>query len=111
MVVEMEELKEKIACELKKIKYKSYVGTKYLIEAIYIIITEDMEEYDFKKDIYPILAKKYYISEYTVKSNIRNATDKMYYDCEENKLVEYMGYDLKPTPKRVIESVLKHIAM
>lgn len=35
----------------------------------------------------------------------------MYYDCEENKLVEYMGYDLKPTPKRVIESVLKHIAM
>lgn len=49
MVVEMEELKEKIACELKKIKYKSYVGTKYLIEAIYIIITEDMEEYDLKK--------------------------------------------------------------
>lgn len=107
---ENKELKNKIADELTKIKYSfGYVGTKYLLEAIYIIIVEDKNKYDLQIDIYPVIAKKYHINTETVKSNIRNATDKMCEECKHKDLSEYMGYDLKPTSKRIIKSVIEKI--
>lgn len=110
MVKDEKKIKEIISCELRKIEYNfSYIGTKYLIEVICIIITNKITEYDLQNDIYPILSKKYNTSVYNIKSDIRNATDKMYYDCEEKKLTEYMGHFLKPTVKKVINSILKRL--
>lgn len=102
--------KERIANELRKIKYNfSYIGTKFLVETIYIIKVNNFKDYDLKNDIYPIVAKKFSRSVFSIKSDIRNATEKMYYDCEEDILSEYMNSILVPTPRRVINAVLKKL--
>ena len=55
------------------------------------------------------LARK--ILEEFIKTNIKNATDIMYYECEEETLRKYLGhcYFSKPKPKEVILNVLKRI--
>lgn len=106
------DLRKKIVDELRKINYNlSYLGTEYLIDTIYFLIKyQKTYSYNLEKEIYPDIAKKYDTNVSNLKNNIRNATDKMYYDCEELKLEEYMGYSLKPTPKRVIKVVLKKVS-
>lgn len=108
------EIKNKIESELKKIEYNfSYKGTEYLVETIYILYNIKKEnlcehEYNFELEIYPIVAKKYNTSVNTVKCNIRNATDKMYYDCDEKILKEYLrDFEFsKPGAKRIAFGVL-----
>lgn len=108
------EIKNKIENELKKIEYNfSYKGTEYLVEAIYILYNIKKEnlaehEYNFELEIYPIIAEKYNTSVNTVKCNIRNATDKMYYDCDEKILKDYLrDFEFsKPGAKRIAFGVL-----
>ena len=108
------EIKNKIENELKKIEYNfSYKGTEYLVEAIYILYNIKKEnlaehEYNFELEIYPIIAEKYNTSVNTVKRNIRNATDKMYYDCDEKILKDYLrDFEFsKPGAKRIAFGVL-----
>ena len=105
------ELKEAIISQLKKINYNfSYIGTEYLVDVIYIIyIEQKVSGYNLEKEIYTLISKKYNTTVKNIKNNILNATDKMYYDCEEKILEEYIGYNLKPTPKKIIKSILKRI--
>ena len=108
------EIKNKIENELKKIEYNfSYKGTEYLVEAIYILYNIKKEnlaehEYNFELEIYQIIAEKYNTSVNTVKCNIRNATDKMYYDCDEKILKDYLrDFEFsKPGAKRIAFGVL-----
>lgn len=114
------EIKHKIQNELYKLNYKfSYKGTRYLIEAIYILYClEKNKEYNFEyddcnfeKEIYPVISKKYGTCANTVRYNIAFATDKMTYDCEEKILNKYLS-DYKFLPngtKKVAFSVLKKI--
>ena len=97
--------------ELEKIHYNfSYIGTEYLIETIYIlIINEKVSGYNLEKEIYPLVAKMYQTTIKNVKNNILNATDKMYYDCEEKILKKYIVYNIKPTPKKIIKFVLENL--
>lgn len=106
-------IKYKIKLELEKLNFNfSYIGTKYLFEAIYILYTLKLY-YNFKleKDIYPIIATKYSTSSHNIKNNIINATDKMYYDCEEEILESYIDEYIfsKPGPKNIIRAILKRI--
>ena len=111
--IEEDKIKEKIKKELQYLGYNlSYNGTKYLIEAIYLLYTSN-NYYDdnLERDIYPIIAKKYGKTINAIKCNIINATNSMYYDCEENKLSNYLyNYQYcKPGPKRVIYAILNKI--
>ena len=108
-------LKLEIKNELKYLGYNpKYCGTKYLFEVIYILLNNEQYNYNdnLEKDIYPIIAKRYGKSVNTIKCNIINATDMMVCECEENKLLEYLGYyDFsKPGPKKIIESIVLRLS-
>lgn len=88
------------------------LGTKYLLETIYILhALEGYYDDNLEKDIYPIVASKYGKTIHNIKCNIRNATDIMYYENEEEKIMRYLKYihHKKPKTKDVISVVLNKI--
>lgn len=83
-----------------------------MIEVIYILYTLKMYyNFNLEKDIYPIIVKKYGTSSNNIKNNIENAIEKMFYDCDEKILEDYIDdYDFsKPKSKMIIRAVLKRI--
>ncbi len=80
---------------------------KYTIYILYKM--DDDGSCDLKSEVYPIVAQKYNSSVNNVKCDIRNATDKMYYDCEQEIVSKYVEDNAKPTPKMVIKAVLKRL--
>lgn len=106
-------LKGKINNELEYISYNFvHKGTQYLAEIIYEIYTRrDICGYNLKKDIYPIIAKKHKTTEHNIKCNIIHATNAMYYECEEEKLMKYLHYYTvsKPKPKEIIFTILNRL--
>lgn len=89
-----------------------YDGSIYLFETIYILYTiKKYSDIDLEKEIYPIIAKKYGKTSHNIKCNIRNATEAMYFDCKEEKLIKYLGININKNPgtKKVILGVLRNI--
>lgn len=113
------EVKNIIKEELKKLNYNfSYKGSKYLVEAIYVLYCMELyEDCNFRRKVYPVVAEKLNILENTIKCNIANATEKMFFDCKEEVLKEYIGYKEKnldnkffnPGAKTMAYAVLKKI--
>ena len=103
----------KICNELKHLQYNfSYVGTKYLMEAILLLYYNKLwEDIKLEKEIYPIISKKYKKSVNSIKCNIIYATNEMFFDCNQETLLSYLEeYSLlKPGPKKIIFSVLEKI--
>lgn len=106
-------IKEKIVKELKILGYNiEYLGTKYLLETIYILsILKDYNDNNLEKDIYPIVAKKYGKTVHNIKCNIRNATEIMYYDNQEELIIEYLKdyKNSKIGTKIIILAILKKV--
>ena len=106
-------LKKVISQKLFSIRYDmKYKGTKYLIESIYIAKVTGYYDLDkVEKIIYTEVAKNYNTTVHNVKCNIINATDIMFYSCEEEKLKEFLNTQelYKPGPKAIISEVLKMI--
>ncbi len=104
---------QKINNELKKLHYNfSYNGTRYLAETIYEIYKRDNENSDnLKKYIYPIIADKHKKTINTICGNIKQATNSMYFDCDEETLKKYFNYSYctKPKVKEIIFTVLNNI--
>lgn len=111
---DVEENKKKIVQQLRYLGYKTkYVGTNYLIETILqIYINRELMLDNLKKDVYPIIAKKYGKSVHNIKCNINRATECMYYECDSARLRKYFGLydDTKPTSKTVMFTVLNRIS-
>lgn len=114
---ELLKIKEQESCsltsriheELQYLNYNfSYIGTIYLEEAIKLLLNyHDIESTKLEKTIYKKISKKYKKSVLSIKTNIINSTNLMYYDCESEKIYKYFGMSIseKPTPKRVILTV------
>lgn len=107
-------IRAKIDTELQYLGYRpSYVGTKYISDIIFIMNQYyPMHGQNIKKDIYPILFEKYNKSYSNIKSNISNATEMMYYECDEEKLTAYLNrpaHYSKPKPTDIISTVLNKI--
>ncbi len=111
---EKEKIEYIIHKELEKLNFNfSYVGTQYLFEAIVILHKRYSDCYETQKletNIYPIIAKKYKKTVNNIKTNIINATDIMYYDCNYKVLNQYFGLidTEKPTPKVIITKILNN---
>ncbi|MCI8470459.1 MAG: response regulator [Clostridia bacterium] len=107
---EKSSIEYRVVEELRKLHYNFlYIGTKYLEESILLMYNKDnWENIKLEKDIYPILSKKHKKTVNNIKTNIINATDLMYYDCESKILNEYFKIceNEKPTPKIVISTVI-----
>lgn len=110
---EKSSIEYKIYNELKTLNYNfSYVGTKYLMETISLLYNTNLwEDIKLEKEIYPIISKKYKKSINTIKCNIIYATNEMFFDCEQEKLLSYLKeYSLlKPGLKKIIFSVLEKL--
>ena len=108
-----ENIKNAIIQELLYLGYDlSRKGTQYLIETIeYIINTPLKDTSNLEKNVYPIIAKKYNVSIYNIKSNINRANNEMYCVCEVKKLKKYFNLeiDMKPKIKLVINIVINKI--
>lgn len=106
-------LRDKIKVELEKIGYNfEHFGTKYLEETICILyLLDDYYDENLERDIYPLVAKKYGKTAHNIKCNIRNATDIMYYDNPEEKIMKYLNYTVpyKPSSKKVILVILNKL--
>lgn len=106
-------IKQKIEKELNYLGYNfSHNGTKYLVETIYILYTLDgYYDDNLETDIYPIVAERFGRNWNNIKCSIRYATEIMTYECEEQKLLDYLyNYSfLNPGPKAIIDAVLGKI--
>ena len=106
-----EKIMRNIKKELNYLGYISkYCGTKYLEEVIYILYNNENIN-NLQKEVYPIIASKYNKSVNTIKCNIITATSIMIDDCEERKLLKYLGYYefSRPGPKQIAESVISKL--
>lgn len=104
---------ENVIHEISKLNYNlSYKGTKYLIESVMLIWNKkDIENINLKRDIFPVIAKKYNKTVNNIKININNATEIIFYDCPQYKLNDYFGYKItnKPKVKLVICTILQKL--
>lgn len=107
-------LKARIAHELYSIGFKPYhKGTGFMIESIYIVYQKEAHLCDnFEKNIYPIVAEKFYTTTSNVKSDIIKSINSMYAECELEKLKKYFHFstDFRPTTKMIIYTVISNIA-
>lgn len=99
--------------ELQTLSFNfSYVGTQYIYETILMICTSyEFQRIKLEKQVYTHLAEKYNTSVHTVKNNIINSTNEMYYDCPREVLFRNLGFtDTKrPTPKDIIFLIVSNI--
>lgn len=106
-------IRELIQRELNYLGYNpKYYGTEYLIEAIYILYMNGIDgDNNLKKVVYPLISQKYHKSIHNIRCNIINSTDIMICECEESKLMKYLGFFnySKPGPKKIMEAVLNNI--
>lgn len=105
-------LVSKINKELEYLGYNlSYNGTKYLSECIALIYNNYGNSENLNKNVYPIIANKYHKTINNIKCNITSATNSMYYNCDETRLLNYFSlYTLdRPKPKLVIYTVLNKL--
>ena len=107
-------IKKIIVKELIYIGYDiSLYGTQYLLEAIYIVIENDIEDtINLKKEIYPKLANKHKKSINDIKCSINYATKSMYNRNDMKFLMKYFNFyqNMRPTIKQVIYTVLNKIS-
>lgn len=108
-------IKEKIINEILNLSYDmSNLGTQYLVTAIeYIIINMPNKDFNnLKTDVYPFVAEFNNTSVHNVKNNIVRATEKMYCQCEIEKLKKYFHYydDIKPNTRTIIRTVINKVS-
>ena len=108
-----ERRKSKVIRELEYIGYNfKYKGTHYLLESVLQMYSRKHSMVDnLQTTIYPIIAEKYNKTIYNIKSSISKATDCMYCECDSRKLANYFkfSYDIKPTVKQVIFTIINKI--
>lgn len=104
---------DKIEMELKYLNIQaSYKGTKYLIEAIYILYNfKNYDEYNLERDIYSIISQKYHKSINNIKSNINYVINIIYLECREENLQKYIKeYKLyKFSAKNLVTSIVRKL--
>lgn len=119
LVIEKESNKEEkrikfqISHQLTSIGYTlSHNGTQYLIDIIEMLYYREGEQIkNLNRYVYPIIAKRYNQTSNNIKTSINRATESMYYDCDEKRLVNYFNLNTvkKPKIKTVINTVLLKI--
>ena len=95
-------LRDKINRELEKLQYNpSYVGTKYMAEAIYEIYSKNYiyKGGNLSRNVYPIIAENHNTTVNNVKCNITSATKCMMQRCPKNMMEDYLFCEGNETPK------------
>lgn len=107
-------LQGKILKELKYLNYNDkFVGTKYLLEAITLIVeNQSLDTTNLKRDVYPIIASRHNKTVHNIKCNINNATVVMNCDCKKDIVMRYFQFSdskSEAKPKQVIDAILNKI--
>ena len=88
----------------------NYIGYKYLIDAVELIISNQNENLCLTKSIYPLIAKKYNVSIGSVERSIRTVVNNSWGKIPEAELIKYFGLyaltsSFKPSNSRFIYAV------
>ena len=88
----------------------NYVGYKYLIDSVEIILSKQEENLSLTKLIYPVIAKKYNVSACSVERSIRTAINSSWDKIPDTALIKYFGIyavtpEFKPSNSRFIYGV------
>lgn len=106
-------VKAKINKELEYLKFNfSHNGTRYLAETILELYNKRAGSVDnFKREIFPILAKRHNKTVNTIEGNIKQSINSMFFDCREDILMEYFHYSfiIKPKTKEICFTVLNKL--
>ena len=82
-VTEENIIKSRIERELRKLNYNfEHIGTRYIVDAVYIIYLSKEYKINLNKNVYSVLSKKYNKPINTIKGDITQATKIMYYECD-----------------------------
>ncbi len=103
--------RDKIIYELQAIGYNlNHKGSQYLIEVILeIYINKNRFQGNLKKEIYPIISKRFNASTHNIHCDITRATENMVYFCN-NEILDKYFKGIRPTTKTVINIVIRRIA-
>ena len=107
-------IKDKINKELEKLQYNfSYVGTKYMAEAIYEIYSKNYiyTGGNLNKNVYPIIAENHNTTVNNVKCNITAATKIMTQKCSKEIMDNYCFCDSleKPKVKEIMYKIINRL--
>jgi len=105
-------IKNRIISELQNIGYNlAHIGTQYIIDSILLIAVLKYDYENLNKNIYPKICQKYNKDLNNVKTNIIMATDAAYRSVDAAVLKKHLRIpdNIKPTPKMVINCILKKI--
>ncbi len=88
----------------------NYIGYKYLIDAVELIISNQDENLSLTKSIYPLIAKKHKVSTGSVERSIRTVVNNSWDKIPETELIKYFGIyaitpSFKPSNSRFIYAV------
>lgn len=107
-------VKSKINQELEYLKFNfSHNGTRYLAETIFELYKNRTGYLDnFKRDIFPVLAKRHNKTVNTIEGNIKQAINYMFFNCNENVLKDYFHYSyiMKPKLKEISFIIFNKLA-
>lgn len=102
-------IRNRIINEIKKIGFEvTNKGVIYIIESIIQIKNLRYTSDNLEGDIYPIISKKFNVSEKSIKWNIIYSINNMYKRNDISKLKNYFGFsnNRKPTSKLVILTIV-----
>ena len=89
---------------------KAYIGFFYLVDILDILINSDIKISSFSKDVYPIVAKKYDKTEWTVERNIRHLISVCW--CVKLKnILNYSNNLKRPTCNKFIKLIKNYISL
>lgn len=110
------ELNEQVKGKLGQFGFSyKYIGTRYLSDALKIVLTNPGMEISITKNLYPQIAKKYKCNAKVVEKNIRVAIEYAWCRKDGHDKKEIYPYDWnektgRPTNLEFIRNVSKHIA-
>ena len=75
----------------------NYTGYRYLIDTVDLILAEDTDNVSLTKYIYPVIGKKYSVSENSVERSIRTVIKNTWEHAPDCEIIKYFGmYALTP---------------
>ncbi len=105
-----EEIKEFIKKELLKFEFKRATkGFKYLIEVIYICVTDENAIDNLTKNVFPKVAEKYNEKSYSnIKWCINQVISTMHNNTNMDKICDYFNLEkgVKPSLKHIVYTIV-----
>lgn len=88
-----------------------YLGFYFLVDILDLMINENIQIRSFSRDVYPLLAEKYAVHEFTIERNIRNIINTLWHSRLKFKLKRVNVFDKKPRCQEFIYMLKNYVLL